>query len=534
MLSAPPHPKRWLAAIVLLGAALRLFPIWFGLPFPYARPDENEAIGHAFGILAGDPNPHFFHWPSLTFYLFAAVFAAVAPIHKALSGDLMLTHDAAALAARAVVAIAGTLTILPLHRLARRMFDETSALTAAFFLAVAVLHVRDSHFAMTDVLMTLFVVLCLARLAAAYDGAPLSPAEERPTYLGGFAVAGVLGGLAASTKYSAAAVVGAMAVAQLFLLARFRRAPWSLPAWAPAVVFVAAAAAGFLAGTPFAVLDAPAFTADFLYDFTHLSSGHGVDVGSGWRAHLTRSLPYGCGPLLFFAGVVGWFLALRRAPHHTAIVTGFAAAFLVALGSGRTVFFRYVMPLVPITCLFAAVAARSLAATIAGVLPVAPRAAALAAALLIGGLSLASSVWMDLLLARTDTRVVAARWLTAQLRSPHSLHDAGGAYVHLDLREADYHQWFFNPRTQSFGDPNGRTPDWIVIAESPLQLYAQPDPSVKRLATERYAPVLVVRGTRSLDSAAVYDQQDAFFLPFSRFWEVERPGPTITVYRRRD
>ena len=76
MHSAPPPTKRWLAAILVLGAALRFFPIWFGLEYPYSRPDENEAVGHALAILGGDLNPHFFHWPSLTFYIFAAAFAS--------------------------------------------------------------------------------------------------------------------------------------------------------------------------------------------------------------------------------------------------------------------------------------------------------------------------------------------------------------------------------------------------------------------------------------------------------------------------
>ena len=87
----------------------------------------------------------------------------------------------------------------------------------------------------------------------------------------------------------------------------------------------------------------------------------------------------------------------------------------------------------------------------------------------------------------------------------------------------------FDPRTQSFGDPDGLTPDWLVIPESPLRLYAQAEPSLQRLAAERYTPVFVVRGTRTLDSAAVYDQQDAFFLPFSRFWKSSargRPSPS--------
>ena len=80
--------RRWassgaLGAIVLLGAALRLYPIWFGLPYPHARPDEETTLGHAMAILAGDPNPHFFNWPSLTFYALAGVFRIASAVTTA-------------------------------------------------------------------------------------------------------------------------------------------------------------------------------------------------------------------------------------------------------------------------------------------------------------------------------------------------------------------------------------------------------------------------------------------------------------------
>ena len=87
MLSAPPIAQRWLTAILMLGACLRFFPIWFGLTYQYSRPDETEAVGHALGMLGGDLNPHFFHWPSLTFYLFAAVFSVLSGIKKVLFDD---------------------------------------------------------------------------------------------------------------------------------------------------------------------------------------------------------------------------------------------------------------------------------------------------------------------------------------------------------------------------------------------------------------------------------------------------------------
>src|SRR5262245_19322265 len=65
---------RWLIAIVVLGALLRVIPIWFGLPYAHARPDETTTMGVAVGIQRGDLNPHFFNWPTLTMYVDAGLF----------------------------------------------------------------------------------------------------------------------------------------------------------------------------------------------------------------------------------------------------------------------------------------------------------------------------------------------------------------------------------------------------------------------------------------------------------------------------
>ena len=60
-----------LAAIVLMGLALRLWGIDFGLSNLYCRPDETTLVHRALAIGAGDLNPHFFNYLSLQFYLLA-------------------------------------------------------------------------------------------------------------------------------------------------------------------------------------------------------------------------------------------------------------------------------------------------------------------------------------------------------------------------------------------------------------------------------------------------------------------------------
>ena len=534
--------EAWLWVILLIALALRIFPVWFGLPYLQARPDEAVSISRASGILAGDFNPHFFHWPSLTFYVFAAALGAVSAIRSLAGIDPSLPVSVAVITARVVVAIAGTLTVIPVFRLGRRMAGETAGLLAAAFLAVVPLHVRDSHFAMTDVLMTLLFTLCLAALVAAYDMARGVTPGQADRH---FVVAGLLGGLATSTKYNAGVVAISMAAAQILLLTRPGPGSWAGRRWralAPAALFAAAFAVGFVAATPYAVLDFPAFAVDFTYDLTHLSGGHAMPLGRGWYAHATRSLPYGCGALLLAAALAGVVVGVRRHLQHTFIVAAFGVAYYTVIGSGYTVFFRYVMPLVPIVCLFAAVATKA----VVDLLPSADRGVAdisrrsstrtLVTAVLvlfIAGLPALTSARIDLLLARTDTRVIAAEWLGPQLRPEHTLHDAGGDYTRLDLRDRRYHEWHFDPNTRSFGHPEGLTPDWIVIPNSPVRHYVWVDPRIPQLVADRYDLVYTVKGTTRLPAGGMYDQQDAFFVPFSGFDEVERPGPTIEIYRRR-
>jgi hypothetical protein len=131
---AEPSP-RWLALVLAAAALLRFVPIWFGLPYEYARPDEEVAIGHAINVLGGAYNPKFFDWPSLTFYLFAGCLWFERVVRHAMGlGPPVYIDDL--VTTRAIIASAGTATVALVFALGRRIGNTATALTAASFLAV--------------------------------------------------------------------------------------------------------------------------------------------------------------------------------------------------------------------------------------------------------------------------------------------------------------------------------------------------------------------------------------------------------------
>jgi dolichyl-phosphate-mannose--protein O-mannosyl transferase len=182
------------------------------LPNLHSRPDEIEIVGRAIRFFSGDLNPHFFHYPSLFFYLTAGVFAAYFGL-RGLSGGTLETFLAEAavdpspyfLMARGVSATFGVLTILIVFLGARKFLNRDAALFAAFFLAISPLHVRDSHFATTDVALTFFALLA---------GFAVLRILGRQHWRD-FAWAGAAAGLVTATKYIGILFMGPLLLAHL-------------------------------------------------------------------------------------------------------------------------------------------------------------------------------------------------------------------------------------------------------------------------------------------------------------------------------
>jgi hypothetical protein len=490
------NPMLAIAVITTIAAVLRFRGIGFGLPQTFARPDEETIASITGRLLRVGPNPEFFRYPTLFMYVMAAVdrlrFGSVAAIDE----------SSVYLSARMVAALLGTATV-PLLFIAARQFTSTAAaLLGAALCAVAFLHVRDSHFGVTDVPATFMIV-------AAFTAIALGP-FERPTRRN-VAFAGVLCGLAASTKYNAGLILIALVSAA--------------PSITMAVVAAAAAAFGFVAGTPYAIAARRQFTADIAAEGSHLASGHGIAAGIGWIDHATFSLRWGVGIGFLIAAVAGALMLKTLGWRRAAAVLGFPVAYYVLMGSGRAVFVRYMTPLVPFAALFAGHAIDRAAAFLAGRSRVIPYTAIAAALLVAAGVDSARrSVALDRLLAERDSRAIAADIVRDRYPAGASVYQTGAGYGHVLLHPISaYPEW-----------PLEFEPTLVIVQTSHLDAYsAVPKETRDRLAADYRLVEQVAVEDQNSSAVAVFDQQDAFFAPLSGFERFNRPGPAIEIYERR-
>jgi len=505
-----PARQRWeFWALVALAFVVRFYGLRFGMPHVQARPDELVVIGLGKDFLSGDLNPKFFRYPSLFMYLLAIFDYAYYLLGRALGWFSSLDHFLSTfpvhwvpffMIARVVSAVAGTATVAAVYLTGARLFDRLTAGLAAFFLALAFLHVRDSHFGVTDVAMTFCVALSMLFLVR-------GALEDRPMP---FAIAGALAGAGASIKYNAALMFVPLFIAALVGSKRGRTAATRVG------LFTALFTAAFVAGTPFAVLDWHAFIRDVTAESTHIGVPHSFDLGYGGIYHLAFSLRYGLGLPLLMTGLVGFVWLVRVDWRKAAWLVGFPVAYYLLLVRTRTVFVRYAIPLVPFLCLGAAWAIARAARAAASRYRLSAAALACAAAAIVVAPSAYAVGRLDRLFAATDSRVLLADWLRANVNPGSSIYLGGSIVVQpiVDVTPPQTLRYWAHREGRSFAEgrpprPVTGLPDWLVIPESGVPEYSYCPPEVKELAKDRY---VAVRVFNAMDlHGNVFDRQDAFY-----------------------
>ena len=521
-----------LLAILGIAAVVRYWALAFCLPGQLCRPDEEAVVAVAIGIFGRNFNPGFFDWPTLFMY---ATAATLVPFFKLgvflgwfrgephFARTLMTDASPVFLAARMLSATAGVVSVWVLFRVGRHLFGERTAIVAAWFLALAFLHVRDSHFGVTDVPATTLVLVSF-----------LFSLRFWQSYRWRDLIAGaVAAGLATSTKYNAALV----ALPGVWAVFRPQSAPTTFAGQlGRATAFAAIMVLAFGLTSPYCFIEFERWMSALRAISAHLLDGHGVVVGRGWVVHLTSSLRYGLGLPLLVAGLAGLLLVAWKQPAKGIVVALFPMACWALHGSGYTVFARYMMPAVPFLCLTAAYAvteAGRAAAAMAG-RPNWLHAASWALAMLVVAPSAWSVVQFNRLLAREDSRVVAAEWVRASFPDGASIAEVGRRSTNL----------FFLPegpttpsryKTTRFAEDSAETfePDILVVPDSPLGSGTLIHARATALAAS-YTPLLAIVAYDPAAGGRVYDWQDEFYLPLTGFTGVSRPGPNLTLYVRPD
>ena len=193
-----------LTAICAVALVLRAIGLQYGLPSVY-NPDEVAIMARALSFAKGTLNPENFLYPTFYFYVLF-VWVGVYLGALLLSGRV---ESVAALprlyytsptgiytAGRALGVATGVATIAVLHRMAAKLTDGRTAVAAAVFLAVAPLHVRDSHYVKHDVPATLAIVVAYLAMLRLWPSSRAGSPAARDTLIAGAAC-----GVAFSTHY---------------------------------------------------------------------------------------------------------------------------------------------------------------------------------------------------------------------------------------------------------------------------------------------------------------------------------------------
>jgi hypothetical protein len=410
--------RRWTAALLvicLLAIVLRVIGLRYGLPAVY-NPDETPILNRALA-LSNDLKPQNFVYPSLYFYLLfvweglffvagraAGVFDSLAAFQR----EFFVDPSRHFLAGRVFSVICGTLTVVAVYVLGRRLYDRATGLVGAAAMAVSPIAVRDAHYVKLDIPTTMFVTFAHAALAR------LVVDERAAANRRAWLIAGVLCGLAVSTQYYAIflgfTMIG-VAAADLRRSGSWRQSG-RLFLWS-----VAGAVIGFFAGTPFL----PFELQQAIADIAHVRE---VDVDRALAGGVfPATLPYlrillldSMGWPIWIAAVAGFIWAAIADWRRGLLLIGFFVPFFVFI-SNTVPMSRYlnvVLPLVAVAAGFAIVRIGGLSGRAARV-----ATPAIAAAALTPGI--AASLEWDFFFRTADTRTLAGEYIQREIPPRSSL-----------------------------------------------------------------------------------------------------------------
>ncbi len=564
----------WTALILTFAAALRLWGIRFAPTAPRARPDEETFIPRAFEMFQSSRGVEILRtgWPEGYFRIHHYLLRLEGAILHLLWGRPVnlaclyaLNPGAVELPARLFSTLCDLLSCALVGAIVGRLVDKeyrrVGVVLGTLVYACNYLAVRDAHFGVSDAVLVLCVNACLyCCLRAALD---------RPAFL---LAAAAAAGAGLGVKYSAAPLAAPCVIAGLIALFRFKG---RLRTSVVLVLAMAIAGLAFLAMSP--------TVADHFHEVVLSLKVHGFRYGPQARAHLLdmswtpvvwwrfflfEALPGSFGPIGFVFAAAGLLLLSLRRPLAGLVFLGFIVANIKMLDGLEMLFIRYIAPLTPV---LAVGLAFLLVVCWRFISELAPRRwgfAIFAALLAISlGPPLRSSVLLDRLLARPDTRDAANRWLLQQ--GPQVRAVTQGWYSQVQLLDpaseaacsAEVPAWL-DPGMPMMPEAGSRWPAAIAAGDRGMSFIAQEGidnycfhspgresadyvavgrivlPCGKMGLLEKHPPLdencfqlvhVESPGEPSCDSTM--DVFDIFLAPFTGFDGWEMAGPRIEIYK---
>lgn len=413
--SLSPHHKLILVGILAVAAWLRLWGAGAGLPYRVGF-DEPVLMEKSVNIMkSGDFHPHFWDYPGFTIYLHSAV-ASVRFLYGAMGKEWASLQDEDVWPgafyhwSRIVTGLIGTLTVFLVFRSALR-WGAIVGLIAACAMAVQPQHVRESHFALTDIPLTFFVGLTLLLSQRAAEGGRFRD----------FLVAGLAAGLATGTKYNGALAL-LMPLVVVLLSARPETRLMS------AIAVLGGALAGFVAAAPYSIMDLPGFLNGFAalmqyYNaprpFSEMASTYFkfVVIWFGYPGVWPRWIGY---PALLLVAV-GGVIVLRELRHPVRrgpalAVFLFPVAYFWFVSNQSLQFGRYLMPIVPMLSIGVALGIVTARDWLARRAAIRTQRLALPLLLLVLAPPALTSLSFDLDQRRVSTEEQAGRWITQHVK----------------------------------------------------------------------------------------------------------------------
>lgn len=536
-----------LLGILAVALALRLWGIGFGLPFKY-HIDEPPYVIAALRIASGNLYIKYpYNSPNLFQFILAIEYAALYAIGR-LVGVFHSPSDVANLyqvdpsvfylLARGTSSVLGTATVGLTYALGKAVYNRRAGLLAALILAVAFIHVRASHYAVTDTLVTLLILTCVLCSMNYLKGG-------RRWHL---VLSGLASGAAVGFKYLPAPVLVAPVLAILLQLqTRARNKHWQAAVRQFSLLTITVVA-GFLLAFPALLISRDLF-------HLHLSqaadqaatplAGLLVDTVPAWLYYM-RVLNWGLGLPLMATSLAGLLLAAYRRRHGDLLLLCSVIMYYTGISLVRSYFARYALSLIPVLMILVAeflIVAGEVMSTRSGLRW---RPALLSAVtLLLLAYPLATVVRHNYLLTQLDTRTIAKQWIEKHIPSGSKLAvEWHGPPIATALDPEPYSQHIYDvfkidPFAQNsalysleYYRDNGF--DYLIVNSFTYNLrWINTEVTRRRSAfysslDEKLPLLQTFQPNEKVDLPFIFDD---IYSPVVGLWQRERPGPTIKVYK---